>query len=688
MRRSLALLLLLCGLASAHDIGLHAARLSELDANRYQLEIDASRDALRSLSETILPDRCTMVSSEDSGTGALWQRRITFTSAERALGPDDAILLRWDRPGLALSTQWRNQPSRRLPVLGDGSLIVIHLDQFLRASTAEPAKPGLLRSLPILCLHLLLAIACMLAAPHRAWLLLGLWSGGHALGLIALDLGLPGPDPRLLPLSLGVTTILLIRAQLRGHSQLSGLCLLSGILVASHDAAALSATATPQHDYLLMIVAVAAFHAAGALLGMLLGGASAPSAGRIRRIRISSWLVAGLLVAPLLLALQPRPSPPEQPDEARLSAPLSSLPAVPQATSTAPIQAFVTIETAAIRSEVLIDLAQAPPALLGLANQDTLPAAQHDAILAHLRRTVATASELALDSTPVAPDQVEAQFVEIDSFGVRIDNQPRERERSTSMVGVTLNYPLASAQSLSYALDLGQPIPGRITDGERSQGGELNKGTALTWRIMPPPQLAAPPLAQKPRAPLLGLALLGLALLSTVFIRGHKRRSIALVLLIAAIPSYALLRTPLPHSMARSHLAANEAPAVFESLLINIHHALEAASESASYDRLAQSVTDPALTTIYLEQRRQLALEQLGGARARIDAVTLDRVAAVPSATSDLAFTVDWTLSGSVSHFGHSHYRRNRNQARIHLRAVDGYWRISEFDVLDTERER
>ncbi|MDC7231974.1 MAG: hypothetical protein PQJ58_01985 [Spirochaetales bacterium] len=47
----------------------------------------------------------------------------------------------------------------------------------------------------------------------------------------------------------------------------------------------------------------------------------------------------------------------------------------------------------------------------------------------------------------------------------------------------------------------------------------------------------------------------------------------------------------------------------------------------------------------------------------------------------------EWTVSGSVSHFGHTHYRKNRYQAEILLRAVEEHWYISGMTVLREERE-
>ena len=45
-----------------------------------------------------------------------------------------------------------------------------------------------------------------------------------------------------------------------------------------------------------------------------------------------------------------------------------------------------------------------------------------------------------------------------------------------------------------------------------------------------------------------------------------------------------------------------------------------------------------------------------------------------------------WTVSGSVNHFGHVHYRQNRYNAELNLLAVDGTWKIRRIELLDERR--
>jgi hypothetical protein len=45
-----------------------------------------------------------------------------------------------------------------------------------------------------------------------------------------------------------------------------------------------------------------------------------------------------------------------------------------------------------------------------------------------------------------------------------------------------------------------------------------------------------------------------------------------------------------------------------------------------------------------------------------------------------------WTVSGSVSHFGHSHYRRNKNHALVTFVVDDNSWKIKEIESIEEKR--
>ena len=82
-------------------------------------------------------------------------------------------------------------------------------------------------------------------------------------------------------------------------------------------------------------------------------------------------------------------------------------------------------------------------------------------------------------------------------------------------------------------------------------------------------------------------------------------------------------------------------------------------------------------------------MEDRGGARARVDAIeVLDVEQVEPGPEDGFRADASWTVGGTVTHFGHRHFRQNRYQARVQLVPVDGVWKIRSIDILDEERLR
>ena len=45
-----------------------------------------------------------------------------------------------------------------------------------------------------------------------------------------------------------------------------------------------------------------------------------------------------------------------------------------------------------------------------------------------------------------------------------------------------------------------------------------------------------------------------------------------------------------------------------------------------------------------------------------------------------------WIIVGTVGHWGHVHQRSNLYEADLTISAVNGAWKISDFEVLEQER--
>jgi hypothetical protein len=157
----------------------------------------------------------------------------------------------------------------------------------------------------------------------------------------------------------------------------------------------------------------------------------------------------------------------------------------------------------------------------------------------------------------------------------------------------------------------------------------------------------------------------------------------------------AILLGPLGNLAMALPLSVGSAPSesqakrILARVLPNIYRAFEFREESAAFDRLALSVTGETLTEIYLEHRRVLEMEERGGARARVVAVEILEVDAVET-SGDGGFTAQaaWTVGGTVTHFGHRHFRQNRYHARVTVVPDQEIWKIRLIEVLNEERLR
>jgi hypothetical protein len=129
------------------------------------------------------------------------------------------------------------------------------------------------------------------------------------------------------------------------------------------------------------------------------------------------------------------------------------------------------------------------------------------------------------------------------------------------------------------------------------------------------------------------------------------------------------------------------AEAIVGDLLQNVYRAFDYREEGDIYDVLAQSVSGELLTDIYLETKRGLVLANQGGAQAKVKDIALQSIALLPDPADD-SFSVEanWTVHGSVGHWGHVHQRSNRYLAKLTVAVDEQRWKLREMSVLQEER--
>jgi len=298
-----------------------------------------------------------------------------------------------------------------------------------------------------------------------------------------------------------------------------------------------------------------------------------------------------------------------------------------------------------------------------------------------------------IDGRAAVPLLQRTDFVTVSATGVTTRQAPEPERLDAAVLGVTMVYgvdepPAEITSTWQVFPGAATTIPAVWTDPAGSERVTLTPGQpTLRWAgdlsgYEPPPVGAID--VRAPRWPLISWVLAALA--TALWIGRRQWAAVAWTALAVAALLYPFVRSPVPGFGIWAPARAETAE-VIDGLLTNVYRSFGLRDEEAIYDRLAVSVTGEQLSEIYLENRRALELENRGGARARVDEVEVLEVRSVRRA-DDGGYEVDatWTVSGSVNHFGHVHYRQNRYDAVVHLSGIDGVWKIREIEVVDERR--
>ena len=178
------------------------------------------------------------------------------------------------------------------------------------------------------------------------------------------------------------------------------------------------------------------------------------------------------------------------------------------------------------------------------------------------------------------------------------------------------------------------------------------------------------------------LGLGGLVICIAPFWKNRPRLAAGAIALIAGVGVGTL-------SMQRGFatpIEEDQAEATIQTLLTNVYYAFAYRDESKIFDTLATSADGPLLEALYLDIQRGLSDAENGGPSVRVLGVELVDCEVEQSNSERLHARVRWVSSGTVSHWGHAHERRNRYRAEVVAEPVDGRWRLTGVTILEEER--
>lgn len=367
----------------------------------------------------------------------------------------------------------------------------------------------------------------------------------------------------------------------------------------------------------------------------------------------------------------------------------------------APMSAFIYVENFEVRKEVIVrpkDLQRWVD--LGLAGRSDIPVDLQPGIKQTVAEFLSGHQPVTIDDEPVQGILQSVNFLERTLTSSRVIDPPEPLQLDSAIIGAIFVYPRNGLpQKVTMDWNLWDERVQRIPVSAVDQAGPLPSFLEPDWRTLEwnnylknpnIPTLAAveAPLASwrllmGTLLPLfVALALIGIA---WFLYNLGRRKTLALAAVTATLFTAA--------SLAALQLGGSNSPrqaranTIVSDLLHNVYRSFDYREEADIYDVLAQSVSGELLTDIFLETKRSLVLANQGGAEAKVKDVLVNAVEVIPDEAADsFSVEVDWTVHGSVGHWGHIHQRSNRYLARLRVAVDDERWKLHEMSVLQEER--
>lgn len=122
------------------------------------------------------------------------------------------------------------------------------------------------------------------------------------------------------------------------------------------------------------------------------------------------------------------------------------------------------------------------------------------------------------------------------------------------------------------------------------------------------------------------------------------------------------------------------------ALLLVVYEAFGQTEEDAIYDTLASVTHGEALEYLYLERVGAMSGGGLEEADQTIHEIKLLKTQ-VSRDGANLAIDASWQVIGTVGHAEHLHVRGNTYSADLSVSPIEGAWRITEFELLEVNRD-
>lgn len=369
------------------------------------------------------------------------------------------------------------------------------------------------------------------------------------------------------------------------------------------------------------------------------------------------------------------------------------------------VYSFLYIEPRQVRHEILVPLRTLAQALeLEHADSSFLTHQEQTNAIPRIAKYFGDGVPIAINGVEIQPQLETCQFFGLELKDLAQASDEEDIATATGRVGIIFSYtPPKRVQTVAMTWnqfsDSWWSVPVAVIAGDQTEKkvlSRIGKRNRLEWTLEAPAQTTFSAISVAPRQRRFswsaGAVWLAIALASVtaplLCWRGSRRRKAltGLTVLSAVVLWSSLFRPVVLGRVWPEVLPSSvETKQIFLPLHRNIYSSMEYVSDEEIYDALEQSVAGETLTEIYRQLHRNLTMKDQGGAVARVEDVQVKRSELEQKSRHPQTFQhlCQWEVTGTVEHWGHLHRRRQAHEALFTVRAVDGYWKIVHWDLLD-----
>lgn len=367
----------------------------------------------------------------------------------------------------------------------------------------------------------------------------------------------------------------------------------------------------------------------------------------------------------------------------------------------APMSGFIYVEPFEVRKEIIArpkDLQRWVN--LGLKGKKTIPVEKQPEIKQKVAAFLAKHHPVTIDGKPVKGILDSVNFLERTLTSSRVIDPPEPLNIDAAIIGTIFVYPRNGLpKKVVMDWDLWDKRIKQVPVSAVDQAGGLPTLLQPDWRklewenfltnpYVPTLKDIEPPVTKWQAILYMSLPVTGLlAIVALIWLARSVKTKQPQLLQAGVAGGFIVLTISAALLGGSNNPGAERASAIVGDLLHNLYRSFDYRDESDIYDKLAQSVTGELLTDIFLETKRSLVLANQGGARAKVKKVELEELDIKQSEGSDsFSAEVDWTVHGSVGHWGHIHQRNNKYKALLTIVVDDRQWKLKNMTVLQEER--